>query len=224
MIDLDERLDRASAAVRSQVNRMPVRQPTEVARNHRRSRNLTVASGFAAIAVLVFASSFIFNGADRDVAGQPADPIPAHTYTIDLPGWNLVGVWEAEDSPGRSHTLFDDEGSTAEALRRVMIDIGSAATDRGETLMERGIHPIDTIALYGSEATLYKTKADPELGWATVIATWTGPEEEQVAVLFEGISLDEAKSLLTGLTPLDLQEWQSLTSSYEPPVTTTISS
>lgn len=222
MIDLDERLDRASTAVRSQVNRIPVRPPAEVVRHRRRSRHLTVAAGFAAILVLVFASSFVFNGGATDLAGQPANPVPAHTYTVDLPGWNLISVGESEDGSGRVHTLSDDS-STTSVIRRVRVETGSIATDRGESLIERGIQPVGTISLYGSEATLYETEADPELGWATVIVTWTGPQNEQVAVVFVNVGLEEAKELLPGLTPVDLQEWQSLTSGYEPPVTTTIS-
>lgn len=224
MIDLDERLDGAARSVRSQVNSVPVRPPAEIVRRRLRSQAVTAVSGLAVVALVVVGSALVFGGVS-DVAGQPGPAeVPAYSYTLDLPDWSLVAVWEAEDGSGRSHTLFDEEGSSANALRRVKIDTGSAATERHTTLQARDVQPVETFSVSGSQAGLYLTAEDPLLGWTTVIATWTGPQDEQVAVLFEGIALEEAKDLLTGLTPLDLRAWESLTSAYEPSVTTTIDS
>ncbi len=221
MIDLDERLDRASTAVRTEVSSVPVRPPAEFVRRRHRSRTMAVASGFVAVAVLLFGSSFILGGGS-ELAGQGTEPIPAHTYTVDIPGWKLSGVWESDDGTGRSHSLFDEAGSSEDVLRSVKIDSGSAAVERHESLQTQGIQPTRSIALNGSDATLYLTGDDPQLGWATVIAIWTGPHDEQVAVLFVDIGLEEASDLLTGLMPLDIHAWQSLTTAYVPPVSTTI--
>lgn len=224
MIDLDERLDGAARSIRSQVNRVPVRPPAEIVRRRLRSQAVTAVSGLAVVALVLVGSALVFGGVS-DVAGQPGSgEVPAYSYTLDVPDWSLVAVWEAEDGSGRSHTLFDEEGSSENALRRVKIDTGSAATERHTTLQARDVQPVETFSVSGSQAGLYLTGEDPLLGWTTVIATWTGPQDEQVAVLFEGIALEEAKDLLTGLTPLDLRAWESLTSAYEPPVTTTIHS
>lgn len=235
MIDLDERLESASRAIRSQVNKVPMRPPSEASRRHRRGRMASAVLGVA-VGLTALAAGTLLTGTS-DVAAGPSTE-PAYTYTFDLPGWTLVGVWEAPDGAGRSHTLFDRlDGSVP---RRVMIETGTAAQDRFATLQSVQIEPTANIMVNGKEAVFYETAhvygeavaAGDEvaaeeraglLGWSSLAATWTDPGGQSVVFLFEGIGIDEATGLLADhLTPMSRDDWQTMVASYEPPVTTTI--
>ena len=180
-----------------------------------------------AVGLTAFTAAGTLLTGDRDVAaGPPAEP--AHTYTLDLPGWNLVGVWESPDGSGTSHTLFDR--LDGDIPRRIMIESGSAAQDRLATLQSLEFEPTATITLDGEEAVFYDTSRlyeDEEqaglMAWSTLAATWAAPSGQRVMILFEGIGIDEATALLVDhLMPMSRDDWQSIVASYGPPVTTTI--
>ena len=226
MIDLDERLNSASQAIRAQVSKVPMRPPNAVSRRHRRGRALLAVLGLGVGLTALTAAGTLLTG-DRDVAAGPTTE-PAYTYTLDLPGWTLVGVWESPDDSGTSHTLFDRlEGDIP---RRIMFESGSAAQDRVATLQSLEVEPTATITLDGEEAVFYDTsrlyEAEEQAGlmaFSTLAATWTTPEGQPFVFLFEGIGVDEVTALLVErLMPMSRDDWHSMTAGYEPPVTTTI--
>lgn len=79
MIDIDDRLDRASTAVRTQVNRVRVRPPVHVVRRQERLRSMTFAAGLAALVLVIAVPSFILGNAPQatdSAAISPADTAP----------------------------------------------------------------------------------------------------------------------------------------------------
>lgn len=224
MIDLDERLQSASSAIRSQITKTPMPPPTVVWRRHRHRRAVSVATGVV-VGLIVFAGVSVLLTGGNGFASDPG-PEPAHTYTLDLPSWQLAGAWETPDGAGTSHTLFDRivDG----APRRVTIESGSEATDRVVTIEGLQIVPTTRFSLGGEEAIVYDTteifKNEDQaalVAWSTAVVTWTDPSDRPVAFLFEGVDVNEAASLLVAhLKPVSRNEWQAIATSYAPPVTT----
>ena len=223
MTDLDERLQNASSAVRFQVTKIPMRPPTAVWRRHRQHRATSVALGVAAGLITVTSVS-VFLTAGSELASDPGAE-SAHTYTLDLPGWELAGAWEAPDGSGTSHTLFDR--IVGDAPRRVTIESGSVATDRVATLEGLQTVPTTRTSLDGGQAIIYDTTELYEdenqaalVAWSTAVVTWIGPGDQDVVFLFEGVDVNEATSLLVAhLKPVRRSEWQAMAASYAPPVT-----
>jgi len=81
MIGIDERLDRASSAVRTQVNRIPVRPPAHLVRRQRRLRNTTFASGLTALILVVAAPAVLLNDPPPGT-DAPTVPVVAATPPI----------------------------------------------------------------------------------------------------------------------------------------------
>lgn len=222
MIDLERELTIASEVVRSQVSRIPVRPSKELTRRGRNSRTLGGLIVLLLAVGAVGAAALLGSNGTDTFAAEPV-PDQAVTYTIDLPGWTLVFVFEAEDGSGVSHTLFH-EVEFEEFPRRFRVDTGSLAAERANTLQNLGIDSVDTIFVNGSEATVYSIPSEDDaqfLAWASLIYLWTAPDGEEFAFLFEGLTRNEADQILTQLQAVSQQEWRELVASYEPPSTTT---
>ena len=221
MIDLEERLEISAQSIRAQVDAASVRPPSEIMRRHRRSRTLMAGAGFVA-AFIAVAGVTALVAADSTAPSQPGSALEsAHTYTFDLPGWEILGVWESEDGAGLSHTLFDSEGSGPD-LRRIMIETRAAAIERITTLQNLGIESERSVSVGDTQGTLYLTENHQSLlGFATMVVTWLAPNGDDVVFMFEGIEVDEGTNLLTHLKPLDVEQWQTVVDEYVPPVTTT---
>lgn len=227
MMNLEERLEISAQLIRARVDAAPVRPPAEIARRHRRSRTLSAGAGFVAIFTAVAGVTALVVG-DSTVSSQPESALEsAHTYTLDLPGWEVVGVWASEDGSGLSHTLFDSEGSDPDLLRRIKIESRMAATERIATLRNLGIEPVRSVPIGDAQGPVYLTEKyltgenQSLLGFATMVVTWLAPNGDDVVFMFEGIELDDGINLLTHLKPLDVQEWLTVVNEFVPPVTTT---
>lgn len=221
MIDLEERLNRASHAVRSQVDRVPIRPACVATRRVRRRTTAMFATGLLTATVLFAAGVLVLTGGFSTVASQPGDQAPM-TYTLSAPEWELIAVGLAEDGSGISHTLFDRARSEA-VPRRFQIDTGSIAVDRRNTLIRAGVEPVATGSLMGSPVSVYSLEdKGVTVAFASVVALWTSPDGEDFAFLFESVTLDEVQGVISGLEPVGPEEWQMMLADYEPPVTTTI--
>lgn len=221
MIDLEERLETSTQSIRSRVDAAPVRPVAEIVRRHRRSRTLLAGAGSVAIFMAVVGITTVVT--DLGVSSQPGSALEsAHTFTLDLPGWEVIGVWESEDGSGLSHTLFDTNASGPDLLRRIMIESRVAATERIASLENLGIEPERSVPIGDTQGTMYLTEQHQGLlGFATMVVTWIAPNGDDVVFMFEGLEVEEGINLLTHLKPLDVAEWQTVVDEYVPPVTTT---
>lgn len=223
MIDLERELTTASEVVRSQVDRMPVRPSEDLARRGRNSRTLGGLVVLLLAVGAVGAAALLGSNGRNSFAGEPV-PEQAVTYTIDLPGWTLVAVFEAEDGSGTSHTLFHDV-AIENVPRRFWVDTGGIAGERANTLRDLGIESVGTVLVEGREANVYSIPSEDDAQFierATLVYLWTAPDGEEFAFLFEGLTRTEADQILTQLQAVSRQDWRELVDSYEPTVITTV--
>jgi hypothetical protein len=84
---IDDQLDRASTAVRVQVDRISVRPPAMVARRQRRLRSATFALGLTALMMVVAVPAVLLNDAavSTNPAEVPAETAPVSTDPAEIP-------------------------------------------------------------------------------------------------------------------------------------------
>lgn len=82
MIDIDDRLDRASTAVRAQVNRVRVRPPVHVIRRQQRARGLAVSIGLAALILVIAVLSVLPGNAPQAADSAAAPPVEAEPVIV----------------------------------------------------------------------------------------------------------------------------------------------